>query len=181
MERAAPNNVFSTIKSERRAKKRKMRRITKHLRSIWKNAEEIMMSAPCSEKEPEINIPKVDWSKVNKRFLDNIPKPQHYPVHGCSNDPSFYQERLERKSYGTETRPSMFEMGYPFGSAWGIKTDCGVIPVGDLLVHGHRWVPGEGWLLHAQFPKEEENVKKDTKGNDRLVYNLKKKFKGKKR
>ena len=37
---------------------------------------------------------RIDLTNVNVRFLQNIPKPQLYPVQGVSQDPKFYEKRL---------------------------------------------------------------------------------------
>ena len=53
--------------------------------------------------------PIIDWSKVNKRFIANIPEPTLCPIHSCSPDPAFY-EWTERKVNGAlEKIPPPFE------------------------------------------------------------------------
>ena len=49
--------------------------------------------------------PRVDWTKVNQRNLANLPKPQFYPVHGCAQDPTFYEPRKSPCPLGNPLLP----------------------------------------------------------------------------
>ena len=46
---------------------------------------------------------KIDLTNVNERFLQNIPKPQLYPILGVSQDPKFYQKDGQNKILTTTT------------------------------------------------------------------------------
>ena len=79
----------------------------------------------------------VDLSKVNVRFLSNIPRPDLYYVHGCPDE----AEAAEMEKY---KRPRKLNVEY------GFMTDHGVVPVPDQPVHGHTWSHHfKRWVLHA--------------------------------
>ena len=97
----------------------------------------------------------IDLTKVNEYFLRNIPKPQYYPVSGCSNDPEFYNGKFYKdgREYSKfKENVIYFESKFPFGGLFGYKTDVGIIPVPKQAVFGHVWTGkvGEGWVLQAQ-------------------------------
>ena len=135
-------------------------------RSLWESAneEEVKVTVP----DP---YPTLDWAKVNKRFIQNIPMPTLLPVHSCSPDPSFY-EWSERKGNGNtiEKVPSNFERrsyylkkgwanaagGHVFGGIYGYETSEGNISMSNISHHGYIWDNGS-WILHAQLPKDKEN------------------------
>ena len=138
-------------------------------RSLWESAneEEVKVTVP----DP---YPTLDWTKVNKRFIQNIPMPTLLPVHSCSADPSFY-EWTERKGNGNtiEKVPSQFERrsyflkkgfanaagGHPFGGMYGYETSEGIISVSSISHHGYIWDKGS-WILHAQLPKDKTKENK---------------------
>ena len=124
-----------------RRHKRMHRKIHYEFRSIWSHSASIVSPV---EKSPinEPRYPCVDWSKVNKRFVDNVPPPTMIPVQGCS------------PVADVSKSPDYINMKYPYGLKAGYKTNLGVIPVPDELVaHGHVFVTGEGWVLHAKYPQ----------------------------
>ena len=97
----------------------------------------------------------IDLTKVNQFFLRNIPKPEYYPILGCSNDPEFYNGKFYKdgREYSKFKENVMyFESNFPFGGLFGYKTDVGIIPVPKQAVFGHVWTGkvGEGWVLQAQ-------------------------------
>ena len=141
-------------------------------RSLWESviAEEVIVTVP----EP---YPTLDWSKVNKRFISNIPPPTLLPVHSCSPDPEFYEWK-EKKHPGNEIEkiPSQFEridyylkkgwsnaaQGNVFGGKWGYETSQGNIAVSNISHHGYIWDNGS-WILHDQLPKNKEENKLEFK------------------
>ena len=138
----APNSVFSVKRSKRRRHRKMRRKVHHELRSIWSHSSAIVTPV---EAVPiiEPRYPFVDWSKVNKRFVDNVPPPIMIPVQGCSQVPDVSKS------------PEYINTKYPYGSKAGYKTNLGVIPVpSELVAHGHVWVNGEGWVLHAQYIQE---------------------------
>ena len=44
-------------------------------------------SRPTLHREP---YPKVDWSKINRHTIKNLPQPTELPISGCPQDPSVY-------------------------------------------------------------------------------------------
>ena len=97
----------------------------------------------------------IDLTKVNQFFLRNIPKPDYFPILGCSEDPEFYSnERIKTDHvdyYGNRiTLPPRHQQKTPFGGLYGFRTDVGIVPVPDQPVHGHVWKEG-AWVLQAQM------------------------------
>ena len=95
---------------------------------------------------------KIDLTNVNERFLQNIPKPQLYPILGVSQDPKFYQKDGQNENFNYYNRHYYSESGYfrhPHGQMFGYQTDIGIVPVPDDPIHGHVWKDGK-WTLQAQ-------------------------------
>ena len=96
----------------------------------------------------------IDLMKVNQFFLRNIPKPDYFPILGCSEDPEFYSnERIKTDHYdyygNRQTLPPRHQQKMPFGGMYGFTTDVGIVPVPDHPIHGHVWKEG-AWVLQAQ-------------------------------
>ena len=92
-----------------------------HLFLVWQNADNLVApreSAAKPNQEVVSPYPIIDMSKVNKRFLSNLPEPERFPVLGCSPDPKFYEPRYEVQ-YDAQLPPrqlkSMYEEKIPFG------------------------------------------------------------------
>ena len=135
--RTSPKSVYSQHRAEILKKERSEERIRSivpdELRMLWDTLDE--------EEDVKIIVPDpypiIDWSKVNKRFIANIPEPTLCPIHSCSPDPAFY-EWTERKVNGAlEKIPPPFEKydfyrkkGWfkaaegmlVFGGMWGYET-----------------------------------------------------------
>ena len=134
---------------------------------------------------PPDPYPILDWSKVNSRFLNNIPKPNQFPRHGCSPDPTIYEwtEKITKTSQCGEVFTSKqkvhpkFEDNYPFGHEWGYRTTAGIISVSNVTHHGYIWDEGN-WVLHAQPPRIQEDGKKTSEDGK---FHFKKKFEGKRK
>ena len=121
---------------------------------IWRNVHDIVEPPVSAIKDnSDLHYPTVDWSVVNKRFIQNIPTPTLQPILGCSEDPSFYQDVHERSDYGYHRNlGSKFTKTNPFGAISGYVTDAGVIAVPtNEVFHGHVYQDGVGWILHAEF------------------------------
>ena len=91
----APKSIYSKelgekLKKGRDAKKvaniipDEFRSLLESAESLWVDSEEVKVFVP----DP---YPTLDWSKINKRFISNIPSPSTFPKHGCSLDPAFYE------------------------------------------------------------------------------------------
>ena len=185
----APNNVFNRGKSERkRGKKTKQRikaAVAPHLFPMWQNVDDLVPPEETIAK-PIVEVaspyPIIDMSKVNKRFLSNLPEPELFPVLGCSPDPQFYEGKYETLNPGNsiESRrvlTSKHDEKYPFGCQFGFLTNLGIVSWSSRegAVHGYIW-SGYSWVLHAQRPQDKEKVKKVNEGDS----NFKKKLKRKK-
>ena len=140
---------------------------------VWRNVDDIVQSPVSTIKHsPDVHYPTVDWSVVNKRFIQNIPTPTLLPILGCSNDPSFYEDVHERSDYGYHRNlGSKFTKDNPFGAISGYVTDAGVITVPKEVFHGHIYQDGVGWILHAEYKdpkppekKKQRMMKRRTKG-----------------
>ena len=101
---------------------------------------------------PVITYHTIDIFNVNKRFIENIPKPNRYPVLGVSNDPNFYHEWYQT---GDPYKKSQkFLNPFPFGSEYGYETNVGIVPPPTDPIHGYIWSEqyGGGFVLHAVKP-----------------------------
>ena len=184
----APKAVYNKLLGEKLGKERDAKRVANIVpnvfRSLWEsvNSEEVLVTVP----DP---YPTLDWSKVNKRFIQNIPPPTLLPVHSCSPDPEFY-EWSERKGNGgtIEKVPSNFERrsyylkkgwanaagGHVFGGLYGYETSEGIISVSNTQTvhHGYIWNNGS-WILHAQLPKDKgKKYEFEKKGRRKKVPHL---------
>jgi len=188
----APNNVFNRGKSERRRKKKVKKRlkaaVSPHLFPMWQNVDDLVSPEETVAK-PIVEIaevaspyPIIDFSKVNKRALSNLPEPERFPVLGCSPDPSFYEGKYETLNPGNsiESRKVLkckHDEKYPFGVASGFETNLGIVDwySREGAIHGYIWT-GYRWILEAKRPQDKRKVNKKIEGDS----NFKKKLKRKK-
>ncbi len=99
---------------KKRRRKFERKELHPDLITMWRNANEICTPPAPRHTSP---YPRVDWTKVNQRNLANLPKPQFYPVHGCAQDPTFYEPRKSPCPLGNPLRSLYDEAGpIPFGS-----------------------------------------------------------------
>ena len=159
--RAAPNSVFNREKSERKRKKKLMNRfVPRVFQCMWRYWEAIFTPhTPATTQPDNIIRPTVNWEKVNGRFFNNLPKPEQFPVLGCSQDPTFYQESYRQyDNRPTMTIPAKHDTPYPFGQKSGYMTQFGVVSlsssVGDLSIpfQGYIYDKDQGWVIHANNP-----------------------------
>ena len=144
---------------KKRRRKFERKELHPDLITMWRNADEI-----CAPPAPRVRhtcpYPRVDWSRVNQRNLANLPKPQYYPVHGCAQDPTFYEPRKSPCPLGNPLRSLYHEAGaIPFGSELGFRTQAGVIAPGSHgeLVSGYTWSPDyQDWVLMATIPRDKQ-------------------------
>ena len=187
--RTAPKSVYNTRKAEIMRKERSEERIANivhgEFRTLWDSAENENNVKDVDKALPPDPYPILDWSKVNSRFLNNIPKPNQFPRHGCSPDPTIYEwtEKITKTSQCGEVFTSKqkvhpkFEDNYPFGHEWGYRTTAGIISVSNVTHHGYIWDEGN-WVLHAQPPRIQEDGKKTSEDGK---FHFKKKFEGKRK
>ena len=98
-------------------------------------------------------FPHVRWSDV--RFKPALPNPELCPVHSCSQDPEFYQEKREYRNgsvFPTITEPEFLRKDRdPFGALPGYKTSLGVVSVPTTPVGGYVYCPDvKKWVLYAE-------------------------------
>ena len=152
---SAPSLSKKMMKKRRRKFERK--ELHPDLITMWRNANEICTPPAPRHTSP---YPRVDWTRVNQRNLANLPKPQFYPVHGCAQDPTFYEPRKSPCPLGNPLRSLYDEAGaIPFGSELGFRTQAGVIAPGSHgeLVSGYTWSPDyQDWVLMATIPRDKQ-------------------------
>ena len=93
----------------------------------------------------EVEYPQVDFNHLNSHFIKNIPKPESYPIYGCSEDSEFY----EKSNHGK--RPTFFN-SFPFGAKQGYDTNLGIVAVPDQPIFGYIWTENQGFKIHAAPP-----------------------------
>ena len=174
--RIAPNDVFSMRKSRRWRKRKVMKAIHPELRSLFHHSQDLFSPAHVPVPVVHTPLPVVDWTKVNQRSLGNLPQPQMFPKHGCSEDANIYAQRThDRGAHGKIPIGSLFaKEKYPFGLEYGLMTDLGVISTNKgehmedpymNIVHGHVWSRDLcRWVIHARYP--EDNSKGAKRKND---------------
>ena len=135
---AAPSNIYRNKWKEEKIDSF----INPEFREIWRNSLIIF----CHEEEKEvvpilppppqtIRYPTIDITKCNIRSLANVPKPQKYPILGCSDDPNFYV--LSHSCY--QPTGGYYKCS-PYGEVYGYQTNLGIVPVPDVPVYGYVWV-----------------------------------------
>ena len=185
MDLVAPNGKFNPKMSLKLKKKKRQKREKKELHpdliAVWHHATEFFSFPDVKCVEVVSPYPKVDWTKVNKRLISNIPDPTPQAVHGVHQDPAFYESKEVLKPHVPGTYPKRHTMSVPprfreknpFGTLPGYLTDAGVVhpDSNPQQVHGYVWSPScQQYILHAEFMTEDKQKK---------VYNFKKKLKRK--
>ena len=157
----APSLIYNRKKAMRNRRKRSKKKICPELLSIWSNAATIVSPVISSYRSTTSYFPTDDWKSVNKRFLSNIPLPSSLPIYGCSINPDDYEDVYERNDYGgLMNKGSKFTGDFPFGSELGFLTDAGPVNVPKDVFQGYTYKPGQGWLLHAEFPRRSQPPEK---------------------
>ena len=95
----------------------------------------------------------IDFTRVNKFFMRNIPDPKSFPIQGCSQDPAFYDRHGARRDrdgfYIDRFSPNHYkDYPPPHGRLFGYETDIGIVPVPEEAVNGYVWKNND-WILHA--------------------------------
>ena len=175
----APKSVYNNVMGEKMKKERDERKVANVvpdvLRSMWESAESLWVESEVVRETIPDPYPTLDWSKVNKRFISNIPSPSKIPKHGCSLDPAFYQY-TSRFITGTadNIKPKHQTESFPFGSEWGYRTSEGVVSVSSVVHHGYIWDESGCWILHATQPKD-KGKRKDDEENNKFEFKRRKK------
>ena len=120
-----------------------------------------IQSRPPPIFSPHFFKPRVNWSRLNKHHLKNLPEPELFPVHSCPADPGFYTtthlrpgqtyvQRYLQRSQGCQGRSSScgcVRCDPPFGLSRGLETNHGIVAMPEEPVHGYIWV-GK-WVIAA--------------------------------
>ena len=171
MSSLAPSNIYDAKRAQRKRRKQIRKKVDPELRTLWTHAASIISPFTPTEMSTSLSYPTIDWSTVNKRFINNIPSPSLQPIFGCSEDSNFYEDVFERSDHGYHRNlGSKFTKPNPFGAVLGYLTDAGVVGVPDKVFHGHVFDPHGGWILHAKFSGKEETKRtkiKETKKKDK--------------
>ena len=116
---------------------------------VYKMSANIAALVPLAIYRPhtKVEYPRVDLFQLNQHFLRNIPKPENFPIQGCSEDPGFY----DRSRLTSETVRLCFFNPHPFGSEYGYATNLGIVPVPEDPIHGYVWHGGQ-WTIYASLP-----------------------------
>ena len=89
-----------------------------------------------------VPTPAIDFSKIKPHLHKNLPKPELYPPHGCSEDPSFYMKYTEPNHSGGKT--TKYQAKNPFGATPGFLTNLGILPVPSTPIGGYIYAGGTG-------------------------------------
>ena len=132
------------------------------LYSIWTNFDLLTSELKDDDVDvshfsaPVIRYPTIDFTKVNIRSIANVPKPQEYPILGCSDDENFYHKLSRGEGEESHKQFYKFNRYGPFGVAYGYRTNLGIVPVPDEPVHGYIW-QDDGWVLCAVHPPDQRS------------------------
>ena len=165
-----PSNVYSKEKSNEIRQKWLDDSVFVEFQSMWRhsNVGDLFIQKPedsipintTANPAPEIKYRTVDFSKLNVRNIKNIPRPELYPIHGCSEDPEFYVKTYWAGGFEYEKKGVTYYKSSPHGSVYGYRTNVGIVPVPTTPVYGYVWSDHDGanlsadWVLHAIFPEE---------------------------
>ena len=114
---------------------------------VSKMSAKVAALAPLATYKPvkEVEYPQVDFNHLNSHFIKNIPRPESYPIYGCSEDSEFYNKSNHGK------RPTFFN-SFPFGAKPGYDTNLGIVAVPDQPIFGYIWTEDHGFKIHAAPP-----------------------------
>ena len=136
---------------------RKKKAVHPEFYTLWTNFYLIFTDEKDDDDIPEMPTPEniyhtIDLYNVNARFINNIPKPNRYPVLGVSNDPDFYHQWYQTGD--PYKRSQKFLEPAPFGSEYGYETNLGIVLPPKDPIHGYIWSEQYGgtFVLHAVKP-----------------------------
>jgi len=107
---------------------------------------------------PTLKKPRVDWTKVNKWQIRNLPDPGHFAIQSAPQDPTYYTSKHPgflkygsiRGCVGRAMSCGCVRCDPPFGMDRGLMTNHGVLSMPTEPVHGHVW-NGSEWVLYAGY------------------------------
>jgi len=113
---------------------------------------------PAPIYSPTLQKPRVDWTKVNKWKLRDLPESHTFPILSVPQDPDYY-ETTYAKMYGgivgCSGLPNVpgacrcLNCIPPFGQLHGYRSNHGILPMPKEPVHGYVWTSCGGWVLYA--------------------------------
>ena len=121
--------------------------------NLWSNCDSIFTDEKEDDDIPQMVKPDniyrtIDLLNVNSRFIENIPKPNSYPVLGVSPDPDFYH-----KWYSKEDSTKHYRSSFPHGALCGYETNIGIVAPPTEPIHGYIWSDHfRSFVLHAVQP-----------------------------
>ena len=103
--------------------------------------------------------PRVDWSKINRHTIKNLPQPKLFPIIGCPQHPEVYPDAPNPKGRirvcSTNKDCSLPGCkhetpigGHPFGSHFGFETNLGIVSMPTCPIGGYIFTE-EGWKIYA--------------------------------
>ena len=107
---------------------------------------------------PTMKKPRVDWTKVNRWKLRDLPEAHTFPVLSVPQDPDFYKTTFVKKygsvsgegrCNGTPHACGCLHCRPPFGQLHGLRSNYGIIAMPSEPVHGYVWTNRGGWVLYA--------------------------------
>ena len=163
---AAPGDVFSRRKYERKRDKLLKSLVHHELFSLWQHSTQLYDDYKVEYVKPAPLFPTINLRDVNVRALANIPKPQLVPVSGCSIDPAHY-DKIHSPITNTGYQRDSISFG-PIGYLYGYETIHGVVPVPDHPIHGYIWNHVQGnWILHSDVSTKDPGRGRSTSRNQR--------------
>jgi len=141
--KAAPGDIFSRRKYERRREKLMRSLVHPELFSLWQESSQLYEDYKVDYVKPAPLFPTINLREINARALANIPKPKLQPVYGCSNDPKIHT-LFSSDGYGC------------VGLLYGYETIHGIVPVPNHPIHGYIWDHVNGdWILHSDVSSKD--------------------------
>ena len=107
---------------------------------------------------PTLQKPRVDWTRVNKWKLRDLPESHTFPILSVPQDPDYYKTTFAKKYgdiVGCSGLPNVpgacgcFNCIPPFGKLRGYRSNHGILPMPKEPVHGYVWTSCGGWVLYA--------------------------------
>ena len=146
--------------------------------------EEERLRFQCHVPDP---YPKIQWAKLNKWAVKNLPQPDAFPVQSCPADPQFYAKQdkkyedrmrgmgLDSKvySYGgpcqacktgwTSSDCGCIRCQPPFGKDSGFATNEGIIAPPEVPVHGYIYTKA-GWMIYTKHEQDKGRPREQIQG-----------------
>ena len=152
----APRNVYRrrkfAVRRRRQRRKRNLCQISAiepELRTIFNSVGDLFAPSAVSKPppSPNLHLPTINLSQVNKQMLRRLPDVVYLPVHSCSPDPGFYEKNVPIGVHDSFT--SKFWKENPFGKLPAIWTNLGPVSPPTDACYGYVWTE-DGWRVKAE-------------------------------